>query len=414
MKRGGQEGTTATTPQLLRRTNLSAVLQVLRSAGAVTGTDLIEATGLTRATVIAVCDDLVRLGWAREVGSQREPSGAQKGRPARRFEFNERAGCVLGIDVGAAKTTVLAADLKGEPLGRATAQFPALSAPVSERADTISSTVREALAAARLDPSDVLAAGIGVAAPVDRKGRILPVQEFWENFDIGMEATLRDRYGWPVLLANDANLAALAEHWRGAGAGVDDLAVMLAGERIGFGLLESGRLLHGSRGGAGEVGGLELVEGVGTPEGIASLARRWGAEALAGPEPTAIRQFAGNSGVRAEDVFRAAGHGDPVAQAILERISARMARVIALLATMFNPELVVIGGAVAGSAGSLLAAIDAALPRLTATPPRVAVSSLGDTIVSLGAVRLALDFVEHNALDLDVAAPVMKAQTAPA
>jgi predicted NBD/HSP70 family sugar kinase len=69
---------------------------------------------------------------------------------------------------------------------------------------------------------------------------------------------------------------------------------------------------------------------------------------------------------------------------------------------MLNPELVVIGGAVANSAGVLLAPISERLRDFTATPPRVAVSPLGDAVVTVGAVRGALDFVEANSLDLDL------------
>jgi predicted NBD/HSP70 family sugar kinase len=81
-----------------------------------------------------------------------------------------------------------------------------------------------------------------------------------------------------------------------------------------------------------------------------------------------------------------------------------MARVVASLAVLLNPEQVVIGGAVAGSAGALVPGIEAWLPRFTATVPRVTVSPLGDAIVTIGAVRHALDFVEANALDLVLAA----------
>ena len=85
---------TTSTPQLLRRTNLRAVLEVLRAVPSATGTDLITATGLTRATVIALCDDLIARGWAIERESPRV--GGQKGRPARRFEFNSAAGLCPG------------------------------------------------------------------------------------------------------------------------------------------------------------------------------------------------------------------------------------------------------------------------------------------------------------------------------
>ena len=104
-----------------------------------------------------------------------------------------------------------------------------------------------------------------------------PRQHFWSLFDVGLRTALQELHGWTVLLENDANLAALGERWRGSGAGVDDLVVLLAGERLGAGVLESGRLLHGRGGAAGEMGYLDLVEGVGSSDGIASLARQWSA-----------------------------------------------------------------------------------------------------------------------------------------
>ena len=79
------------------------------------------------------------------------------------------------------------------------------------------------------------------------------------------------------------------------------------------------------------------------------------------------------TGAEAEHVFAAAAAGDAVALKILDRLADRMARVIGSVATIINPELVVIGGAVANSAGVLLEAIAARLPEFTATPPRVAV-----------------------------------------
>jgi predicted NBD/HSP70 family sugar kinase len=393
--------TTATTPQVLRLTNLKAVLSVMRENGAVTGSDLIEATGLTRATVIAVCDDLVARGWAREVPGERVV-GTAKGRPARRFQFNPGAGCVLGLDVGMATATVLVADLNGLVLARISERFEKPPATAESRRSTIKRAVAAALAEAGLPPESVLATAIGVSTVVDRHGNVAPGHELSEHFDIGLQTEVFARYGWPVLLENDANLAALAERWSGAGKGVDDLAVMLAGERLGTGLIESGRLLHGCNGGAGEVGTLELVDGVGSQDGIARLARYWGNEALASGRPTLIRELVGpgTTRVSARFVFEAAARGDGVAQEILERIGRRMARVVAILGTFLNPELVVIGGAVAASASALLPTINRELPRLTATPPRVAVSGFGDAIVAMGAVRLALDYVEEHAMEL--------------
>ncbi|UKA61976.1 ROK family transcriptional regulator [Arthrobacter sp. FW306-04-A] len=389
------------TPQMLRRVNAASVLAVIRSSNAVTVSELMEATGLTRATTISVCEDLMARGWIRELENQRDFGTYQKGRPARRFELDESAGCVLGIDVGVLKTTVVVADLRGNTTGRASKPFRAQEIEAQERIRVISETALLALEAADVAPEKVLAVTVGLAAPVDREGNILVSQPFWSLFDVGLKKALHDLHGWAVLLENDANLAALGECWRGAGSGVQDLAVLLAGERFGAGLVESGRLLHGSRGGAGEMAYLDMVEGVGSPEGLAALARLWAAEALAGKSKTTLRT-AGTREITAEHVFAAAAKGDKVALDILDRLSDRLARVVSTMAIMLNPELVVIGGAVADSASVLLEPTARKLATYTATPPRLAASPLGDAIVGIGAVRHALDHVEKNSLDLDL------------
>lgn len=400
----------AATAQTLRRLNAGIMLEVMRSPGAVTGTELMHATGMSRATVMAICADLIRRGWVRELDNQRTFGGYRTGRPARRFELNVRAGFVLGIDIGAAKTTVVLADLRGDVVTRTSLPFRGRDISAEERVEVVNRAAMATLAKAGTVPAKVLAAGAGLAAPIDRDGNVVLAQAFWGMFDVGLRAALRQRHGWTVLLENDANLAALGEHWRGAARGVDDLAVLLASERFGAGLLESGRLLHGSRGSAGEMAYLDMLVGVGSPEGIAQLARKWAVEALDGAEPTLLQELScgaanavtgnGANAVNAEIVFAAAAAGDKVALDILERLTERMARIIASLGTLFNPELVVIGGAVSASAGVLLPGIIARLPQFTATAPHVAVSTLGDEIVSLGAVRHALDYVERNALDL--------------
>lgn len=395
---------TAATPQLLRRVSAGAVLDFLRASQAVTVTDVMQATGLTRATAISVCEDLMQRGWIRELENQRAFGGYQKGRPARRFELNERAGYVLGMDVGYSKATVVVSDLRGNVLGRSSQPFVLPEITAAERVAVIDKTAMMALHSVGASPDSVLAVCAGIAAPVDRKGNVLAAQHFWGLFDVGLKAALQELRGWTVLLENDANLAALGERWRGAAEGVDDVVVILASERVGAGVIDDGRLVHGIGGGAGELAFLDMVEGVGDTFGIAAMARTWAAEALAGTAPTSLREHA-KDGAEPEHVFAAAAGGDAVAMEILDRLADRMARTIGAVATIINPELVVIGGAVANSAGALLESIADRLGEFTATAPRVAVSPLGDSIVTVGAVRCALDYVEKYTLDLELSVP---------
>jgi predicted NBD/HSP70 family sugar kinase len=389
-------------PSLLRRVSAGAVLEFMRLSAAVTVTEVMEATGLTRATAIAVCEDLKDRRWIRELENQRAFGDYQKGRPARRFELNERAGVVLGMDIGYSKVTVVVSDLRGDTIAKSSGAFEVAGLTATQRINFIDRLAMAALDEAAARPEEVLAVCAGVAAPVDRHGDVLATQEFWGLFDIDLRSSLKELRGWTVLLENDANLAALGDRWLGAAAGVDDVVVILASERLGSGVIDGGRLLHGSRGSAGELAFLDLVQGVGDTYGIAYLARTWAAEATAGTARTSLRTRA-RYGVEAEHVFAAAAEGDAVAQDILERLADRLARVIGTVATMYNPELVVIGGAVANSAGVLLGPIAQRLPDFTATPPGIAVSPLGDAMVTVGAVRAALDYVEKNSLDLELA-----------
>lgn len=388
-------------PQLLRRVSAGSVLDFMRSSLAVTVTEVMDATRLTRATAIAVCEDLKARGWIRELDNQRLVGGYRKGRPARRFELNERAGVVLGLDIGYSKVTAAVSDLRGETAGSASLPFAAAGLTAEGRIDLIDRAALDALRSAGAEPAEVLAACAGVAAPVDRNGDVVATQDFWGLFDLDLRLALKKRRGWTVLLENDANLAALGDRWAGAARGVDDVVVILASERLGSGIVDGGRLVHGSRGSAGELAYLDLVAGVGDTFGLAYLARVWADAALKGPEPSTLRTIS-PAAVEAEHVFAAAAAGDAVATAILDRLADRMARIIGTVATMWNPELVVIGGGVATSAGGMLEPVRRRLGKYTATPPRVAVSPLGSTVVTVGAVRKALDYVEQHSLDLDL------------
>src|SRR4051794_2665121 len=98
------------TPRLLRRMNAQRVLDVLRAAdGPLRVTELVAQTGMSRPTVDAVADDLVRLGWLEERGAE----APRRGRPARELSFRSSAGYVAAVDIGEVKVRVAVAELDG-------------------------------------------------------------------------------------------------------------------------------------------------------------------------------------------------------------------------------------------------------------------------------------------------------------
>jgi predicted NBD/HSP70 family sugar kinase len=395
-------------PRNLRDVSARLVLDHLWDVDEVTGSALIEATGLSRATVHDVCDELIARGWATELPSLRAGGDRGKGRPARRYAFDARAGVVVGVDAGHHRISASVTDLLGVTLARAVLSVPTADGTAARRLALIEEGVLTALADAGVASSDVLAVAVGVPAPVDRDGRT-PFRDnpFWELMNPGITRHLRERQGWLTLTENDANLAAVAEDWRGHGHGARCHVTLLAGERFGAGVVDDGRLLRGAHGGAGEMRYLDLVEGVGAADGIAALVRddaRAQLQRLAGRTGSSLQDL-DPAALDAAAVLAAARDEDPLAVSVVEHVASRVTRVIATLASVYDPERVIIAGAVAESCGPLLDHVRRDLGRWV-DPPGVEVcaSTLGSEVVTTGAVKRALDHVREHALEMAPAA----------
>jgi predicted NBD/HSP70 family sugar kinase len=380
----------------IRVANARVVLAQFWDAEAVTGSELIASTGLTRATVHDVCQELMDRGWIEELPNQRAHGGYVKGRPARRYALSPRAGFVVGVDSGQHRIMATVADLRGQILARHTR-----TAGESRRAD-VSGAVLDALAAGDIGAGSVLAVAVGVPAPVAADGRtVITTNPFWNRLNPDLGAYLTATHGWPAVVDNDANLAATAEGWLGAGRGEQQYVTLLAGERLGAGVVADGRLLRGGRGAAGEMVFLGHVDGVGSADGIAALSRGWATEALAGRRTSSVLRGLPAGELTAERIFAAAGQGDAVATAVIRRLGERFARVSVAVGKVFDTDLIIIAGAVAQACGPILEVIREQMPALAEPAlPRVVASQLGEAVVSIGAVRRAVLHVQENALDM--------------
>lgn len=388
----------------LRAASTRLVLDHVWDVDEVTGSALIEATGLSRATVHDVCDELIAQGWLTELESQRSADDPRKGRPARRYAFAPRAGVVVGVDAGQHRVSATATDLRGATLARAVVPVGAHDGTPERRLALIEQAALAALAEAGTAPRGVLAVAVGVPAPVDRHGRTsFQDNPFWTLMNPDIAAYLHERHGWTTLTDNDANLAAVAEHWRGHGRDARCHVTLLAGERFGAGVVDDGRLLRGAHGGVGEMRYLDFVDGVGSADGIAALVRddaRAQLRRLDGDAGSSLQELAPDR-LDAEQVFAAALAGDPLAVTVVEHVAALLARVVATFASIYDPERVIVAGAVAASCEPLLEIVRHELDRYV-DPPGIEVlaSGLGADVVSVGAVKRALDHVRERALDI--------------
>jgi predicted NBD/HSP70 family sugar kinase len=385
--------------------NSGALMRFALRSAEFTAAEAMEATALTRSTVLGVCDDLVAAGWLEEIADSRAAGLTSKGRPARRYRLREEAGIVVGIDAGEHRFTAAVADLRGRILVERTAEPPSVALPAAGggrdataagRRDLAAALLRDTVRAAHRDPDDVLLAVLGVPAPVDTVGRSPKGErDYWTTMNPGFDDLLP---GVTVIVENDANLAAIAEQIHGGQEHVDNVATVLSGERLGAGVILDGRLLRGARGGAGEMRFLGIVEGAGSPEGIGALARRWAQAAVRDGARSALQSLR-VSDITAEDVFGAAVEGDSLAGDIISRLGARVARVAVVLASLLDVDRVVIAGAIAEAVEPVLARARLVLQADFPPPvPEIVASSLGQDVVVLGAVESALARIREEPL----------------
>ncbi|MFI9045750.1 ROK family protein [Streptomyces sp. NPDC053427] len=363
-------------PSLLRRINSAVVLHALRAADSPTLTHLVQVTGLSRPTVEGVVEGLIEAGLVAEAAAE-EGGARRQGRPARRFRFRTEAGHLLGIEIGPHRIAAQLSDLGGRLLD--SAQRPvAETAPADERLEQVRGVVAELLRRAGVSRSSLRAVGVGSPGIVEADGtvRLGTALPGWTGLPLGER--LRRSFRCPVLVENDANAAAVAEHWKGAAAASGDVVFVLAGLSPGAGSLIGGRLHRGFGGAAGEIGALHLLGREATPETLLSTT----GEPL---HPLDEAQVAA--------VFALAREGDVRAREAVERFIRRLVHDVAALVLALDPELVVIGGWAAGQAG-VLEPLRAELARYCLRPPQVALSELGEAAVATGALRLALDHVE--------------------
>ena len=285
------------------------------------------------------------------------------GRPA--------AGATYGIDIGGTKVLGVALGPGTDGGIVAEARVPTPTGTRTIVGSHVAAAVAEVVA--QLDATlgdDDAAVGVGAPGMVDRHGRLSFAPNLPQAHGVDWTALIGDRLvGRTILIENDANFAALAEHRLGAARGYDHVVMVTLGTGIGGGLVLDGRVQVGSAGFAGEIGHM-VVDPDGPPcpcgrrgcweryasgAGLGLLARE---AALAGRLDEVVRRAGGDpESVRGEDVSAAATAGDPAAREVIEAVGSWIGFGLANLTAVVDPQCFVLGGGVV-EVGDLL--LDAA------------------------------------------------------
>jgi len=251
--------------------------------------------------------------------------------------------------------------------------------------------------------------GIGIGAPavtLSSQGIVTWAPALgWRN--LPLRQIVEARLGIPTFVENDVNLAAMGEHWCGAGQGVDNLVAIFIGTGIGAGIMVNGELYRGASDAAGEVGYIVVdtdslkhrYDRFGCLESLASgtgIAARAQTRVQAGEETMILTLANGDpQAITAETVFSAARKGDEVATEIVTETVEFLSLAVANVSCVLNPEVVIIGGGVAYSADMLLEGIRQRIEEVVPVVPRIVASALGKDAVLMGAFAMVLQQISE-------------------
>jgi predicted NBD/HSP70 family sugar kinase len=367
---------------LLRELSEQAILGTIFREGPITRPEIAERTGISKPTVSAVVERLVK---ARLV----QPAGERPGRRGRTpiaYVVDSAAGFVVGVDLGSTMLRIAATNLYGELLREDELETATGAKAVG---DQISAAVEHI--ARELSPKHgpLLAMGVSTPGVVDPATRRVTSLAYHVSNSGALDSLskLEARFRVPVLVDNDVNVAAIGEKWRGLAASVPTFVFVTIGAGVGMGIVIDNELYRGFHGAAGEIGYLPL-----TADPFDEQHRRFGGledEIGAAGILSAYSRVARTPAESAREVFERARQGDRTAHDVIENEARRIGLAIATVCVVVDPGLVVLGGRI-GSAPELLPPIRGTVSRLLPLPTRIEISALAERAALEGALAMGL------------------------
>ena len=270
---------------------------------------------------------------------------------------------IIGIDLGG--TTAKLAILTFEGQIETKWEVPTSTAENGEAIlPNLQHSIMSKLTELNLTTADIHAIGMGVPAPVKPNGEMSVAAHLGGFGGFNVAKTFGDMMNLPVILDNDANIAALGEMWQGGAKGAQNVVMVTLGTGVGGGVIADGNIIRGFNGAGGEIGHMPIVcdenftftcgcgkkgclETVSSATGIVRVAKQMLAEETT---PTTLDQF---HPLTAKDVFDAAKNHDVLALQVVDYFGQTLAKAMGTLSAVTNPEVFVIGGGVS-KAGAII------------------------------------------------------------
>ncbi|WP_400163539.1 ROK family protein [Brevibacillus sp. TJ4] len=236
---------------LVKKINKSIVLETIIRHCPISRAQISEVTGLNKATVSSLVNELIEEEFAYEIGLGQSKGGR---RPLMLL-FNTTAGHAIGVDIGVNYLLAVLTDLQGNVVQEITETIRDYS--FEQIVDMLKQTIHTLIAQA--PPSKYGIVGIGVAVPgiVDEHGHVLFAPNLgWE--DIDLKSIIQGHFQLPVTINNEAKAGAMGEKIFGAGKGISHSVYVSLGIGIGTGIIINNELYRGLNGFAGETGHIPI------------------------------------------------------------------------------------------------------------------------------------------------------------
>ncbi|HHW56414.1 MAG TPA: ROK family protein [Clostridia bacterium] len=333
---------------LVKQINKSIVLNTIRKKGNISRAEIAGITGLNKSTVSFLVDELINEGFVKEEG----PGESKGGRKPIILSINNKAGCIIGIDLDVNYILIVLTDLMANVIWE-----KKIDIKIGENQQTIIERlielIDEAISNAPETIRGILGIGIGVPGIVDyKKGSILLAPNLkWEN--VPLKQIIEDKFKIKVHIDNEANVGAIGEKWFGVGAKYNNLVYVSAGIGIGTGIIINGELYRGTVGLAGEMGHMTIdihdhqcrCGNTGCWENYASekaLLEYINTQLLMGKSDEYINKNNFYT-LSAIDIIDYARKGSKIAVEALKEIGRKLGVGVVNIINTFNPELIIIG-----------------------------------------------------------------------
>ncbi len=340
--------------------------------------------GVSRATASRVVGSLLDSGILREEVA----TASGRGRPVALLQLDPSAGLAVGVDFGFRNVRVVVARVDHSIVSdgeRTLTPEYGLEAGFGAAREL----VEESLANSGATWADVVGVGIAIGGPINQSTGQVTLTSLLPQWSGDVAAAAAEQFPRPVFLGNDAQLSCYAELLWGAGRAFKNFVYMKIHSGIGGGIVIDGRLHLGAVGAAGELGHM-TVEPSGT---ICRCGNRGCLETLVGVPALLNSLDSVHAGISWDRLVELKRRGDPSVTRALDDAFDAIGRSAGTLANVFNPDAILLGGAVVRSSPESTDAIRKSFLR-SSLPVNaqtvVATGTLGREAAALGAVGLAL------------------------